>query len=170
MIKVVITGSESTGTTELARQLGAHFDAPVSQEFVRTYASKKAGALEFADHGPIARGQMANEDAAIAQARDLVVLDTDLFSTVIYCEHYFGQCPQWIADAARARAADVYLLLQPDVPWIPDGVRDRGDRRLEMYELFASRLRELGLTVVEIAGDWSARFERATTAVEAMLG
>ena len=93
MIKVVLTGSESTGKTELAHRLGDHFGAPVAEEYVRDYAAERGGTLGFEDHGPIARGQIAAEDGAVAAAKDLVVLDTDLVSTVVYCEHYFGHCP-----------------------------------------------------------------------------
>lgn len=165
MIKVVFTGSESTGKTELARRLASHFHAPISEEFVRTYAAANGGRLGFADHGPIARGQIANEDAAIARATDLVILDTDLVSTVVYCEHYFGRCPDWIVEAARSRGADLYLLMAPDVPWLPDGVRDRGERRDEMHALFASALTALGLGFTEIRGDWDQRFRAAVDAV-----
>jgi len=170
MIKVVLTGSESTGKTELARRLGEHFDAPVSEEFVREYARQRAGRIAFADHGPIARGQIANEDTAIAQARDLVILDTDLVSTVVYCAHYFGACPEWIAQEARQRAADLYLLMRPDVPWVPDGVRDRGDRRGEMHALFQRQLGDWGLRVVEIGGARDERLARAAAAVEEARG
>src|SRR5687767_11850884 len=115
--KIVITGSESSGKTELAAHLGRHYDEPVSTEFVRQYVVTHPQ-LGFADHGPIARGQMAAEDQAIARARSLVILDTDLVSTVVYCEHYFGRCPTWIAEEARKRAGDLYLLVRPDIPWI----------------------------------------------------
>lgn len=170
MIKVAVTGSESTGKSELARRLGAHFGAPVSREFVREYAAARGGALGCADHGPIARGQMAAEDAAIARARDLVILDTDLVSTVVYCDHYFGRCPQWIEEAARDRMADLYLLHAPDVPWVADDVRDRGDRRDEMHALFLSRLEALDARFTEIRGDWDARFAQAVRAIEGVTG
>jgi NadR type nicotinamide-nucleotide adenylyltransferase len=166
VIKVVLTGSESTGKSELARRLGEHLNAPVAEEFVRDYAAQRDGKLGFADHGPIARGQIASEDAAIARARELVILDTDLVSTVVYCEHYFGRCPEWIEAEARARAGDLYLLLQPDIPWAPDDVRDRGDRREEMHELFRRKLEQLQLRYVEIGGDREARLGNAIAAVE----
>ena len=166
MIKVVVTGSESTGKSELARRLGAHFGVPVSPEFVREYAAARGGALGFADHGPIARGQMAAEDEAIARARDLVILDTDLVSTVVYCGHYFGRCPEWIEQAARGRAADLYLLPAPDVPWVPDGVRDRGHVRDAMHALFVETLEQMAVRYTEIRGDWDARFAQATRAIE----
>lgn len=167
MIKVVVTGSESTGKTTLAHELGAQLGAPVAEEFVRTFAAG-TGAITFADHGPIARGQMAAEDAAIAAASGIVVLDTDLVSTVVYCEHYFGRVPDWIVDEARRRAGDLYLLLRPDIPWVSDGIRDRGDRREEMHALFRSRLDSLRLPVVEIGGGAGARLESALRAVRAV--
>jgi len=167
VIKVVVTGSESTGKTELARQLGEHFDAPVAEEFVRTFAGRD-GKITFSDHGPIARGQMASEDAAIAKAGPLVVLDTDLVSTVVYCEHYFGRSPEWIQQEASGRAGQLYLLCMPDIPWVADGVRDRGERRDEMHALFTKKLREFGLNYVEIGGDREARMTRALMAVEGL--
>jgi NadR type nicotinamide-nucleotide adenylyltransferase len=170
VIKVVLTGSESTGKTELARRLGEHFDAPVSVEYVRAYADEKDGKLEFADHGPIARGQIAAEDAAIAlvqqgSAGAVVILDTDLVSTIVYCEHYFGRSPPWIEEQAKGRAGTLYLLMRPDVPWVADEVRDRGDRRIEMHELFRSKLGEFGLDYIEVGGDGEQRFRTAVEAI-----
>ena len=168
MKKVVLTGSESSGKTTLARALATHYGAPYADEFVREFAARK-GAIDFSDHGPIARGQMASEDAAIARAGPVVFLDTDLVSTVVYCEHYFGRSPEWIVDEARRRAGDLYLLLKPDVPWAADGIRDRGDRRDEMHALFQSMLEALGLHYEEIGGDADARLARAVSAVDALL-
>jgi NadR type nicotinamide-nucleotide adenylyltransferase len=168
VIRVAVTGSESSGKTELAHRLGRHFAAPVAEEFVRDFAAERGGKLAFGDHGPIARGQMASEDAAMALANDLVILDTDLVSTVVYCEHYFGRCPAWIEKEARARAADLYLLLKPDIPWVADGVRDRGDRRDEMHDLFKQKLDDMRLPYVDIGGDREERFARAVRAIESL--
>ncbi|HVX38039.1 MAG TPA: ATP-binding protein, partial [Gemmatimonadaceae bacterium] len=93
MIRVVLTGSESTGKSTLASRLAEHYGAELVPEFVREYAAQRGGVIEFSDHGPIAKGQMALEDAHIARASHMVVQDTDLLSTVVYCDHYFGMCP-----------------------------------------------------------------------------
>jgi nicotinamide riboside kinase len=143
-----------------------HFHAPLSPEYVRAFAAERGGKLSFNDHGAIAKGQMAAEDAAVARARDLVILDTDLVSTVVYCDHYFGQTPAWIEEKAKERLADVYLLCAADIPWQPDGVRDRGDRRDEMDELFRARLRQYNALVVDIRGDRDARFQLAVNAIQ----
>jgi NadR type nicotinamide-nucleotide adenylyltransferase len=168
-MRIVVTGSESAGKTTLAGWLAAQLGAECVPEFVRGYAATRGGAIGFEDHGPIAKGQMAVEDAAIARAAAAgaghVVLDTDLVSTVVYCEHYFGRCPEWIAAEARARLAPLYLLGAPDLPWIADGVRDRGHMREEMHALFREQLERWGARVVELRGSGSERFEQAIRAV-----
>ncbi|MBL0171964.1 MAG: ATP-binding protein [Gemmatimonadaceae bacterium] len=138
--RVVLTGSESVGKTTLAGQLAEHYGALAVPEFVREYAATKGAPLDFRDHGPIAKGQMALEDEylarALARGDARLIHDTDLVSTVVYCHHYFGRCPQFIEDAALARRPAHYLLLDIDAPWVADGVRDRGDRRTELHALF----------------------------------
>jgi NadR type nicotinamide-nucleotide adenylyltransferase len=169
VIRVVLTGSESTGKTTLASRLAAHYDVQPVPEFVREYAASKDGSLDFNDHGPIARGQMAVEDEAIARATSLVVQDTDLLSTVVYCDHYFGRCPQWIIDAARSRRPDLYLLCEIDVPWIADGVRDRGHLREDMQTLFRAAVRASGAAYVVIDGAADERFAKACDAIDRLL-
>ncbi len=169
VLRVVLTGSESTGKTTLAHRLAGHYGTVASREFVRAYAMARGNQLGFEDHGPIARGQMAAEDEAVARAHRVAFIDTDLVSTVVYCAHYYGRCPAWIVDAAVERAGDLYLLMNVDVPWVPDPARDRGDRRPEMHALFRDRLQMLHLPYVEISGDWDQRFAAAVRAVEALL-
>ena len=169
MMRVVLTGSESTGKTTLAGRLAEHFNAELVPEFVRGYAEAKGGIIEFEDHGPIARGQIALEHEYIARGASLVVQDTDLLSTVVYCEHYFGKCPDWIRDAAVVRQPDLYLLCEIDVDWVHDGVRDRGHMREAMQELFREAVRTSGVATAVISGGWGERFQRAVDAIDALV-
>ena len=169
MIRVVLTGSESTGKTTLAADLARHYEAALVPEFVREFAEAKGGMIEFSDHGPIARGQMALEDAQIGLGRPVVIQDTDLLSTVVYCKHYFDRAPDWIIDEAAARAPDLYLLCEIDLPWIADGVRDRGHMREEMQQLFQEAVMGSGTAVAIIRGEGVERFERAVDAIDALL-
>jgi NadR type nicotinamide-nucleotide adenylyltransferase len=168
VIRVVLTGSESTGKSTMAAELARHYGAPLVPEFVRGFAEARGGVIEFSDHGPIARGQMAVEDEYIARGDTLLVQDTDLLSTVVYCRHYFGRCPPWIEDAAAARRPDLYLLCEIDVPWVADGVRDRGDRRDEMQTLFRDEARASGVRVVTLDGDRATRLATAVAAIDSL--
>lgn len=167
MIRVVVTGSESTGKTTLAARLAIHFAAALTPEFSREYAARRPTPLGPSDVEPIARGQRALEEAAALRADHLLIHDTDLLSTCIYAEHYYGTCPPSVRRALRP--PDLYLLLAIDVPWVPDPHRDRGHLREQMHALFRDAVRSSGAPFVEIMGDWEERFRRAVTAVEGVL-
>ena len=168
--RVVVTGSESVGKSTLAGELAAHYGVLAVPEFVRDYAASKGAALDFRDHGPIAKGQMALENEYLVRAHDrgdtLLVHDTDLVSTVVYCHHYFGRCPAFIEEAAIARRPTHYLLLDIDTPWVADGVRDRGDRRVELQHLFEATLTRLHAPFTTIRGDWTSRFVHAVGLID----
>ena len=167
---IVVTGSECTGKTTMARELADRIGAPCSPEFAREYLDRKGAPLVAGDVEPIARGQVAGEDAALAGAAGAVIKDTDLVSTVVYAHHYYGACPAWVERTAAARLADLYLLLHPDVPWVGDGLqRDRPADRALLHGLFENRLSALGARIVDIAGDWSTRRALALGAVNSLL-
>lgn len=137
---------------------------------MRSYAAWKLAPLDAGDVTPIALGQIAVQDAALMRARDLVLLDTDLLSTAVYAEHYYGQCPVWVTQSVLARRADLYLLCDIDVPWTADPQRDRPDDREAMQRLFRDALGSRGFPVVEVSGAWRDRFLAARTAIDTMLG
>ena len=171
MRRIVVTGSESTGKTTLAGLLGERFDTVATPEFSRVYADARRVPLDAHDVEAIAVGQLAMEDRRVTDARHgLLVLDTDLFSTVVYGPHYYGTLQPWIERAALERQGDLYLLLDIDVPWVPDAIRDRGGQRAHMHGLFRAMLERYRLPFVTIGGGWAERFDRASAAVERVLG
>jgi len=188
-LTVCLIGPECTGKTTLAERLSVRFDAPWVHEFAREYAQRVARPLTVDDVEPIARGQMALEDASLnagvgsrgsgvgvgavlSDSRPptpdprLLILDTDLISTVVYSRHYYGQCPEWIEAEAGKRKADLYLLTDIDVPWTSDGVRDSAAARAALHGQFAKALVWYGTNFVTIGGDWEARFEAAAGVIE----
>jgi NadR type nicotinamide-nucleotide adenylyltransferase len=173
-LRVVLIGPESTGKTWLAGELAARYGVPWSPEHARAYVERHGQALTGADVDPIGRGQREGEDAAIGRARalgsPLVVLDTDLVSTMVYSRHYYGDCPPWIEEEAARRVADLYLLHHVDVPWAPDGhQREQPERREELLALFRGTLLALGARVADVSGPWEERRRRAVAAVDALL-
>lgn len=174
---VVVTGSESTGKTTLAAQLADALGSAWVPEYSRAYAEAVHRPLTADDVSPIARGQVAAEDEALARwsttwganaAWPPLVLDTDLISTTVYAEHYYGSCPDWIMSAARARVGSLYLLCEPDLPWSADGVRDQPSARERLHAAFRNRLVDFAVTVAPIRGRGPARLTAAMLAVDSL--
>lgn len=174
LFRVCVTGPESTGKTTLARELAEWVGVEWVPEASRLYSERVGRELRDTDVAPIARQHIARADDAIARAAALgaraLVLDTDLVSTVIYARHYYHAVAPWIERAERARRADLYLLCAVDVPWVPDGVRDRPADRAAMFELFRRALRRRGARVAVVRGDWAARRVIARDALSSALG
>ena len=170
MMRVVVTGSECTGKTSLAKALAEHYDTPWVPEYARQFVLDKGAAADPGDVEAIARGQIELENQLAARAPSLLIQDTDLLSTVIYSRHYYGSCPAWIDEALNGRFADLYLLAGIDIPWIPDGdQRDRGDRREEMQELFRRALIERELNFVEIRSSRQQRLRESVSIIDKLL-
>ena len=173
VIRVCVTGPESTGKTTLAKRLAEHFGGPWAAEGARVYAERHRGELTKRDVSPIAREEMALDEAAMLAARQskapLVVLDTDLVSTMIYSQHYYGSVPAWIEEEEKRRRSHLYLLCDVDHPWDGDTVRDPGQDRAAMYARFKRELERRRLPYVEVRGDADARWTIARDAVERVL-
>jgi NadR type nicotinamide-nucleotide adenylyltransferase len=163
MATVTLIGPESTGKTQLTQALARHLGVEWVAEYAREYAEKRGGRLTYDDVAPIARGEMAALDAGAP------IRDTDLISTVVYSRHYYGRCPDWIVEEARRRRADLYLLLDTDVPWTPDPARDAGgDEREDLFDAFRRTLDEFDCRFVIISGSPQERFRDTINAISAL--
>jgi NadR type nicotinamide-nucleotide adenylyltransferase len=172
--RVVVIGPECTGKTWLAGELAARYRVPSAPEHAREYVDRHGEALTYTDVEPIGRGQRAGEDAAIeratAEGAPLVVLDTDLVSTMVYSRHYYGSCPRWIEEDAARRLADLYLLHHVDVAWIADGrQREQPERREELFARFRETLAGLRARAADVVGPWDERRQRALQAIDVFL-
>jgi NadR type nicotinamide-nucleotide adenylyltransferase len=165
--RICLTGPECTGKTTLAARLARELDAACVAEYAREYAEARGNDLTAADVEPIARGQMANED--VMRDAERIVLDTDLISTVVYARHYYGSCPSWIEDEARRRRADLYLLMDTDLPWLPDAARDTGgEAREDLFDAFRAAMDEFETTWVIVSGEGEVRWTRALAVLTAV--
>jgi NadR type nicotinamide-nucleotide adenylyltransferase len=168
-LRVVLTGGECTGKTTLAARLSDRYAEPWAPEQARAYAEARAEPLLYEDVAAIARGQIAGEEAAAAAARRLVLLDTDLVSTVVYSQQLYAACPPWVEIAARERLGDLYLLHHPDVPWVAEAVRGAAADRERDHAAFRRILAGFGARVVDVRGAWDERERTAVDAIDGLL-
>ncbi len=177
-LRVVLYGAESTGKSTLAERLAARFGAPWSAEHVREYWDAHGGVITAADLDAIGRGQAAAEDAARAEAERrgarVVFHDTDLLTCTIWDDLLFpAACPAWVREEAarRARATDLFLFCDTDLPWAPDPQRCFPDEagRAMCRRVFLEKLEATGARWARVWGAEAEREARAAAAVELLL-
>jgi NadR type nicotinamide-nucleotide adenylyltransferase len=168
-LKVVITGPESTGKTELCKKLASHFNVSYVPEYSREYLTRKTGDYDLDDLREITIGQIRLEDQFLQKQNSLVICDTSLEVIRIWSEWKFNSCDKFILNNARLRAPDLFLLLAPDIPWQSDPLRENPDDREELFAYYQKSLSEYASKVVIINGDGKTRIDSAINAVENIL-
>ena len=169
--RVCVLGTESTGKSTLARDLAARYDTAWAPEYARAYIERHTSldALTLADIERIATGHLEQAERLARHANRVLFLDTDLLTTTLYSQIYFGSCPDWIIRASRAERHHIYLLTAPDVPWVDDPQRNLAQQRDTLHARFRGELQTRDLSYVEVRGDWQARLSVAIEAVDALL-
>jgi len=162
---ICLHGPESTGKTTLAPQLARHFDTLFVPEYGRTYCEQYGLSLQMDDLVAIGRTHAAMTRALLRQCNQRLVLDTDPLMSAVWADMLFGRRDPWFD--AFLDTADLYLLLDIDMPWIDDGTRFFGDeeRRRRFFDLSRAELDRRGLNYRVIGGPPEARFERAIEAI-----
>ncbi len=178
VLRVVLYGAESTGKSTLAERLAARVGAPWSAEFVREYWYAHGGVVTADSLETIARGQAEAEDLARARAgasgARVVFHDTDLLTCTLWDDLLFpGACPEWVRveAAKRARATDLFLFCDTDLPWAPDPQRCFPDEagRAMCRRVFLEKLEATGARWTRVYGAEAERESRAVSAVELLL-
>jgi NadR type nicotinamide-nucleotide adenylyltransferase len=173
MLRVAITGPESTGKTTLSRQLAAHYHTTWAPEYARAYLEEKGPHYTLPDLEAIARGQLHEEAQAIAaaeqQGHPICFCDTDLLVIKIWAEHAFGHCPDWILQRIKQQRYDLVLLLDVDLPWEPDPLREHPHLRQHFFTLYQQALQAQQATFAVVRGALSQRFEQARLLVDELL-
>ena len=158
--RVAIVGAECTGKTTLARALAETFQTVWVPEYAREYLFDRGQACTPADLQVIAQRQAALDDDLARQANRVLICDTNLLTTQLWHEHYFGECPADIRRLARQRTADLTLFCSADVPWVADGLRDAPASREWFQQRFQQELTAQGQPYVILSGSFEQR--RAT--------
>ena len=161
MLKIVITGPESTGKTTLANQLAMHFNTIPVPEFARNYIEGLARPYNYDDLEKIAKHQIKIEEQQMTMPLPILICDTDLITIKIWSEVKYGRCSPWIEDTIQNRHYDHDLLCEPDLPWEFDEQRENPENRDELFQFYKKELESLGKSFSVINGIGGERLERA---------
>ena len=153
MLKVIVTGPESSGKTTLCNALAEYFNIPFTAEFAREFLNKLDGEYTQDDLLAIAKGQLQSEQLATNNSQ-LTLHDTDLITIKIWSEYKYGDCDNWILEQIEKQKKEnrFYLLCKPDIPWESDPLRETPNNRVELFEIYKKELENLGLDYYVVEG------------------
>lgn len=155
MIRIAITGPESSGKTTLTEQLALQTNGTWIPEYAREFLEQLNRPYTQADLDTIAKGQLrAWENAPVS---NLQICDTDMTVMKVWSDFKFGNCSSFILEALNQQTFDHYFLCQPDIEWEEDPLREHPEKRDELYELYLKELTERNLPFTIIGGSHEER-------------
>ena len=163
--RIVICGPESTGKSTLTKNLANYFNTSFAKEYARDFLQDKWDRLNMVctkeDLISIVKGQTKNENEATLKAKKLVFCDTNILTTIAWSKtHFNGFCDDWIIEQSKKLNYDYYLILNVDIEWVKDDLRDRPNEREKMFEAHKLELDILNVPYDIITGpDYNERFK-----------
>lgn len=185
VIKIAIVGPESTGKSFLAQQLANHYDTSWVPEYAREYCSKITHPCTVEDEMNIFYGQLALETDAeekintkskteivkssLADFPTILFCDTTIVTVKVWCEHVFGFCPQEVQQAYEHKTYQLYLLMNIDLPWEEDPLRDFPELREYFFNKYVELLETKKAYYEVVSGIGEDRFINAKKTVDKFL-
>jgi NadR type nicotinamide-nucleotide adenylyltransferase len=164
--RICLHGPESTGKSTLGTRLAAHLGCEVVPEYGRAYCEAHGTDIGMAELVHIAQTQDVMNKAAAGRDGDVVLFDTDPLITAVWAEMMFGDRAPWFDSFTGY--ADLYLLLDIDLPFVDDGLRvyARPEERRRFFNLCKAELDQRRVRYALIQGEGEARFEAALAALK----
>ena len=173
-LKIALLGAESSGKTQLARELAAHFvslgrRAVAVPEALREWCEARQRTPRPEEQMGIAQEQERRVDEASAHA-DVVIADTTAVMVAIYSAMLFKDGSLYRFALDRQRGYDVTLVTGLDLPWVADGLQRDGPHVREPVDaLVRQMLQEAAIAYRVVYGSGPERLRNALAAIDASL-
>ena len=161
LVRIAVTGPESTGKSILTQQLASFFGTAWVPEYAREYIDRLDRPYNEADILEIAKGQLEREEEKSAVAKGILFCDTELTVARIWSEVKYGHCHPWILERLEDHTYDLYLLCDIDVPWENDPQREHPHMREQLFTLYKKELSGRGCRFGVVTGLGAVRLQNA---------
>lgn len=158
--KIAIVGPESTGKSTMAKFLAKEFHTLCVPEYARYYCKDLNNNYTEQDELNMFYGQIALEDAMIDNTNsNIIICDTTILTVKIWSDHLFDQTPSIVLTEIRERKYDLYLLMDINLPWVHDPLRDFPNDRLHFMNIWINELNAIKANYKVISDLGSNRLE-----------
>ncbi|TDN97282.1 AAA family ATPase [Sunxiuqinia elliptica] len=170
LVRIAITGPESTAKSTLAHELAEHFKGIFYPEYARQYLESQSTEYTYEDVEAITRKQIEQYHEAENSNAPFVFFDTWLIISKIWFQWVYQREPEWLENQIDELPIDLYLLCLPDIPWEPDPLRENGgEERLHLFGVYKEELIARNQRFVEVGGLGEERTRNAIRAVQSCL-
>ena len=167
IIKIAIVGPESTGKSTMSKYLADYYQTIWVPEFARGYCENLTGDCTLQDEINMFYGQLALEKELLPKANQLLICDTTFITIKIWSDALFGSTPQEVLDELPKQHYDFYLLLDIDMPWQDDPLRNFPTQREHFMQVWHQELKVLDANYKVVSGIGETRFQNAVKAIDA---
>lgn len=170
LIKIAVVGPESTGKSTIAEQLARQLGTVCVPEYAREYCRHLNREYTLQDEMNMFYGQVALERSLVPLAQNNVLVCDTMFLTIkIWCDHLFGRTPGEVLASLQTDRYDLYLLMDIDLPWEDDPLRDFPKLREHFMGVWHQELKAIDANYVVVSGLGEQRYENAWEAVRKFL-
>ncbi|KQR69605.1 AAA family ATPase [Pedobacter sp. Leaf176] len=168
--KIAVVGPESTGKSTMSQLLAKHYKVSWVPEYARYYCENLFAPYTLQDEVNMYYGQLALEDAILVTTdTEFIICDTTFVTVKIWSDEMLGETPQVVLDALPRRPYDLYLLMDIDLPWQDDPLRDFPNQREYFMEVWHKELKALNANYKVIGGLGDVRLQNAIASIDAFL-
>ncbi len=167
--KIAITGPESTGKSTLARTLAHHYHTVWVEEYARQYLDQLGRPYKESDLLTIAFEQIKNEQKKEEKARRFIFCDTEPIVLKIWSQYKYQRVAEKILEINKKAHYHHYLLMNIDLPWVFDPLREHPDRRSSFFKWFVRELEEKNAPFSIISGTENERIKNAIETIDRLF-
>ncbi len=151
--KIAIVGPESTGKSTISKALAKHYHVPWVPEYARYYCAALTEDCTLQDEINMFHGQVALEESVLSMTEtEFLICDTTFLTVKIWSDEMLGETPSIVLDALQTRTYDFYVLLDIDLPWQEDPLRDFPHMREHFMDIWHKELKALNADYVLVGG------------------
>lgn len=166
MLRIAVTGPESSGKTTLCTALAEHYYVSYVPEYARAYLQNTKGNYEQQDLDHIAEGQL---NSLLSFEGVMAICDTDFSVLEIWSSYKYHTVSERILNLVSQDVFDLHILCTPDIPWEEDPLRENPNNRDELFELYKESLRRHSKNFIVVAGAHEERLKKSWQAIDAHL-
>ncbi len=168
-VVIVFCGPESTAKSTVSKQVARYYNGEWVPEYARFYVEKLNRPYTYDDVNIIAQKQIAAYHRLLKSDHKIIVFDTFLIITKVWFEIVFNKVPEELIKELNKINVDLYLLCQPDIPWVPDGVRENEALRHELYDRYKREIEKYNFPYRIVSGGGEERISQTIDYINQVL-